>query len=306
MRIADAGQDVPPFVFGAVVPLPPGVRFARASLVATTPAASGPPTPLAQATLTWVDAELPPDPGHLLSQTAYAQQVVIGTIDAPGGGGTTTKTFPLPAGCQGVGYIVNFVGFGNPNNVGISGVQSNRVYVSVGPIVGQPLDFQAVPVAAQDSSVTCSVTSGAQADHVVFLAFLYNPTSWVQSVPGTSLNVTAPTPAPWQAPLSQKFLAANVVSLGTAALIAAPGGNNQIYLFDARIYTTDAAGAFAGFKDTAGVNYGQGTSEGGHTGHVYERNYGGMPMGIGVGLNLFNPGGVASNLWASVSYTTAL
>ena len=54
VRVDGTGLDVPPFVFGTVLSLPPGTRSAKASLIATTPTVTGPPLSNANATLTFL------------------------------------------------------------------------------------------------------------------------------------------------------------------------------------------------------------------------------------------------------------
>lgn len=103
VRLPDVGIDVPPWVYGAVVRLSPPTNKARASLVATVPAIPGPPVPTSQATLTWTDAELAPDAGHLLQQSTVSQPQELG--DVVGSVGTvTTATFSLPAGTQSIAF----------------------------------------------------------------------------------------------------------------------------------------------------------------------------------------------------------
>jgi hypothetical protein len=103
VRLPDAGVDVPPWVYGAVVKLFPPTNKARASLIATVPAIPGPPVPSQQATLTWSDADLASNSGHLLQQSTVSQPQELG--DVVGAVGTiTTSTFALPAGTQSIGF----------------------------------------------------------------------------------------------------------------------------------------------------------------------------------------------------------
>lgn len=70
LSLPDTGANpVPPWTYGAVIPLPPGIRQASASLLPTVPATPGPPVPQQQASITWTDQNLLADPGRSLQQS---------------------------------------------------------------------------------------------------------------------------------------------------------------------------------------------------------------------------------------------
>lgn len=99
LSLPDVGKTIPPWTYGAVVALPPGIRTATAKLLPTVPAIPGPPVPTQQATLIWSDEHLPADPGHLLTQSTISQPQNLGDVSA--GVGTSVSTvLTLPAGTQ--------------------------------------------------------------------------------------------------------------------------------------------------------------------------------------------------------------
>lgn len=107
-------------------------------------------------------------------------------------------------------------------------------------------------------------------------------------------------PLPSQQAQLQASGEANVAAGNSVLAISGVAGLN-IWLFDATLYTGDAAGAFGGFQDSGGVDYGQGAVN--TSGRVFHRFYGGVPVAAGASFRVKNPGGAASNLWWSVSYT---
>jgi hypothetical protein len=156
VRLADAAVDVPPWVWGAVVALPEGVRSARAQLVATTPAISGPPVPSQKATLTWTEDPLPAANGHLLQQSAYGVQQIIGTLSAANGA-VATGTFSVPAGTQAIGFMV-YGTVGVPQLVSVQGHTTGGTYLSAinPPPTGGP---QMALFSSSDTQVDVSMTA---------------------------------------------------------------------------------------------------------------------------------------------------
>lgn len=193
VTLTDVGRTIPPWLYGAVVPLPPGITRATAKLTATTPAIPGPPVPLSQAVLTWTDAVLPPDPGHLLQQVTTQQQTVIGTITA-GVGATVSQDFAVPAGSLAIGFAVRSQtdptggSFDTPQLVEIIGDQTNQVYFDTGAATNTSV--LSAPLDTSDTSVTCNVKgSGAHRSQVDFLAWPVLPVMSVRQNPGdTALN----------------------------------------------------------------------------------------------------------------------
>lgn len=259
MRIPDANTDVPPFAFGVCVPLP-GITWAKASLVSTTPAVASPPVTIAQATLTYTDAALPADSGHLLQSSSYGQQTIVGTITTTGDSTQHCSTFSIPSGALALGYLITA---GNFSNVSGLGIQSNFLYFSVAPTaVG---GFNTFPYSGYDSTVKFCATDSGAASTVVFLAFTYTANVQIQQVPGTyvktklfdannneigtdtvganiSLLVSnaKATAAPWQAPnqLPVTF-SGNIAASPSFTSLVAASGTKHIYLFDI-IWTTDS------------------------------------------------------------------
>lgn len=171
VTLGDVGKTIPPWTYGAVVALPPGLRRATASLTATTPAIPGPPVPVSAATLTWTDAELPPDPGHLLQQTTTSQQTIVASLSVAAGQQTGFQTVSVPAGTQSIGYIVRSDGTNvTPSVLAIIGVQSDNEYTGTTP----PNDIggaQWYPFAVTDTQVQLNLGAPAGGpSHVDFLA----------------------------------------------------------------------------------------------------------------------------------------
>jgi hypothetical protein len=134
LTLTDAGKTIPPWTYGAVVSLPPGIRWANATLTATVPAISGPPVPVVQASLTWTDQPLPAAPGHLLQQSSYANQTLVGNVKATAGNTVTPAPFAVPAGTQSIGYLVRSdSGNDTPQSVIIQGAQSKNDYTTAAP-----------------------------------------------------------------------------------------------------------------------------------------------------------------------------
>jgi hypothetical protein len=228
VQLTDAGRTIPPWVYGAVVALPPGVRQANAKLLTTTPAPAGPPVPTIVATLTWTDEPLPDSAGHLMAQSQYQLQQVLATITTPGDSAAHTQSVSLPPGTQAVGYVVQFSGFFAAGVVSITGDQSGRTWLVNSAINTAPLDFQAAPVvAALDTSVTCSVTDLGLPCRVTFVAYLSNPTSFVlPSYDQGAIPIpVTPEPQYWMVPFSFVEAEPLVAAGGIATIVAAVTGD---------------------------------------------------------------------------------
>jgi hypothetical protein len=155
--LPDAGKTIPPWTYGAVVTLPPeGIRQARASLVPTVPAVAGPPVPVSEAALAWTDQLLSADPGHLLQQSQYGVQQIIGTLSAATGA-VATGTFNVPAGTQAIGFMV-YGTVGVPQLVSLQGHTTGGTYLSATnpPPTGGP---QMALFSSSDTQVDVSMTA---------------------------------------------------------------------------------------------------------------------------------------------------
>lgn len=214
VSIPDSGQyPVPPWTYGAVLSLPPGVKWGNASLLSVPLPPQGPAVPVVQATLTWYDIALPPDPGHLLAQSSYVQQQVLDNFTFPAGGGSYDRTFALPAGTQAVGiHAITAVTtddltiFGVPSDALIVGSNETTVLFS-GQIYG-------APTTTDDTSIRVEYTSSSAAQFAVL--------AWQQS----PFVFTAPSPA---AEPSARQVAGSSAPVGvaiangaTSTVIAAP------------------------------------------------------------------------------------
>ena len=237
LSLPDAGKLLPPWVYGAVVAFPTGVSTARASLLPTVPAIPGPPVPLSQASLTWTDARLPPDPGHLLQQVTTQQAIVLGSLIVAAGL-TQAEDFTVPAGTQSIGFAVRSEAipgnpghfYDTPQSTTVQGDQTAHDYfeaVTGATNAGGPLASVFDP---SDTSITVTMTANASnASKIDVLAWPTLPAVVVRQNPGdTPINVTLivqgtnvsydtdaglsgtgnelgvslfkATPAPWQAP----------------------------------------------------------------------------------------------------------
>lgn len=251
VTLGDVGKTIPPWTYGAVVALPPGLRRATASLTPTTPAIPGPPVPVSQVTLTWTDQLLPADPGHLLQQTTTSQQTVIATLSVAAGQQTGFQTFPVPAGTQSIGYIVRSDGANvTPAVLAIIGVQSDNEYTGTTP----PNDIggaQWYPFAVTDTSVKLNLGAPAGGpSHVDFLAsplvlaldvqqsFGTVPTAALTDTAGNPITVDTPSngsrlvgvsladadPATWQVVNANGSIGSGGINAGTTLTVIAGGG----------------------------------------------------------------------------------
>lgn len=230
VTLTDVGKVIPPWTYGAVVALPDGLRQANASLTPTVPAVAGPPVTTIQCLITWTDQVLPADPGHILQQSAYTQQTIIGTASAAAGGSSGTKNFAVPAGTASIGFDVNS---GNiptsvPSVITITGHQTGTVYVSTGG-AGKGLNSggpQWVAFDGNDTSVDCAITAlGGGAGAIV--DFLASPLAMAVSLPFV-ITVQTTSPALWQA--AQASASLTEAATGTFTLVAAVAGQ-QIRVF---------------------------------------------------------------------------
>lgn len=225
LTLSDVGKTIPPWTYGAVVPLPDGIRQANAVLTPTVPAIPGPPVPKQQAVLTWTDEQLLANPGQLLQQSQYGVQNVLGTV-AGGANSTAGPTsFAVPAGTMSIGYMVrNDQSRGTPQKVTIVGDQSNSTYVAEVPIgaIGGPIW---VPFAASDTSVSVTVTTNASSASAVDV--LASPN--IEAV-----DVREPTPAPWQSPNLRpiRFAGTFPTTQATARELVFGSGAQRVWIFD--------------------------------------------------------------------------
>lgn len=257
VRLSDVGIDLPPFVYGAVVPLPPGLRWATARLVPTVPAVSGPPVPIAQATLAWTDQQLPSAPGHLLQSSSYGLRQDLGVVTSGANGATASKSFALPAGTTAVGLMMDFTNSGNPASMALVGDQTNQDYtagnlvlsqnVLLGNFGGGPFIYQIVPT---DTSVTISLTSSnpGSACTLRVIAYLDVASVFVQQNRGSFFNVSSAgaAPAAWQGPTTWAYAEAATT---VAADLVVPGALQVLRVFAIYLTVDGGTGGFATVED---------------------------------------------------------
>lgn len=270
VTLTDVGKVVPPWIYGAVVPLPPGLTRASAKLTATTPAIPGPPVPVTQVTLIWTDVPLPADPGHLLQQVTTQQQNVQTTITATAGNSTTDQNIPIPAGTLAIGFGVYGGGsLSTAGSVNFTGDQTGIDYF-LGAVASNSDGVQSVPFDATDTSITVKLdqTGKAAPAKIDVLAWPVVPVVTVKQnqgdlpigvflersdgvaidvdagVAGGSLrlgtSLEGAAPAPWQASPFSKEIDANEV-VGTRFQIVAGSPGVTIYVHEVSFGSNAAA-----------------------------------------------------------------
>ena len=280
LALPDVGKTIPPWTYGAVVALPPGLTRASATLSATTPAIPGPPVPLVQATLTWTDAQLPPDPGHLLQQVTTQQQNVLASVIAPAAGSNQVSV-PVPAGTLSIGFAVRSEAipsepaghfYETPQLVSIQGNQTDIEYLTTTSATATTV--LAVPFDSSDTSVTVDLTANASDQSkidvlawpiAVSVAITQNPGAlpigvFLADGSGnplgpldtglggadaiTPVSMFESTPAPWQAPNLAPIRIARTwpTTQATAVELIAAVAGERIYVFGIPI-TWDATAA---------------------------------------------------------------
>lgn len=311
VRIPGATRDVPPYLYGTIVPID-GTQIAEASLVATVPPyAAGPPVPSNVASLTFYEADLTPDAGHLLSSAVYNLPQVLGSVTAPANT-TVPKSFPLPSGTVSVGYGINFAGggLGTPVEVVINGDQTQTVYrddlqPGIPPVHASLVD-------SVDTSITVAVTASIPiAAKVDVLAWIMPVTMTVApdiSVPfpvtfHNNLSGQSALPAPWQAANLEPFTIAAVIAAGGNTNIIPAVAGMAIYLFSLSM-TVDALGAAGSdIRFFDGVPGGGGAERGriGYNVQPPPIQFNGTRLTVGNGWYFFNGGAGAVTIRGTVT-----
>jgi len=222
----------------------------------------------------------------------------IGTIQTVGNGDTITRTFTVPTGTLGVGYIISgAAGFTTPASITVAGDVTTDDYIftpgSPGAVTARffPPDVNAV------CSVTSQAGPGAPA-RVTFLALSYNPTVNVTAQTAAPLAVKATgLPAPWQAAgLSPVRVSANLAVGATVDPIAGVAGQT-VYLFYCELWVDNLT--VIDLEDTSGNFIGGGRSPA--AGLVMQVHGYGAPVGAsGVGLRILNRVGNPVNVEGTV------
>lgn len=203
VRIPDAAVDVPPWCYGRVIVLPPGVGRATASLISVTPATPGPPTPLTQATLTWVDQALAPNPGVLMQGSSYDQPQLLASIPTPQ---SSPATVSVPEGTETIAWAVTNPSGLNTGTLKIQGVQSSRIYVNTA-VNGSSGAADSIASSDQflvdpaDTQLTITRTNSIGVVSVDVWSIPAGSTTSVVPAKEATFPVQAvATPAAWQAP----------------------------------------------------------------------------------------------------------
>jgi hypothetical protein len=301
VRLTDAPPDIPPWLYGAVVPLPPGLRQARASLIPTVPAVSGPPTPTAGATLTWLDVALPADPGHLLQQAQYGVATVLDRFDTSL---LATKTYTLPGGTASVGVGIDLnettPGVSDPAHsvipasITLTGLPSGANYLLFVPNAALRQQFWA---AVNPEDTRLNITIDGVHVNGCFVDILTSPLV-IAGQGGDQLGNLAVTlaeskPAPWQAPSKVAAFSFALGASATSVIIAAVAGQT-VYLHDLDyVVSTVVANSFLTWQDTAAVAVSQDGTDVAASLGVRPYRFSGLPLTSGRGFQVTNPGGAA-------------
>lgn len=318
VTLSDVGKTIPPWVYGAVVALPPGLRRATAKLTATVPAIPGPPVPISQATFAWTDQLLPADPGHLLQQSSLTQpQLIDQALNVAPNGTVTHNGIAIPAGTQSLMALSVDPASGNPaGTIGITGVTTAQEYIgtdaghgfpsSLGNGLGQPIFFPAIPA---DTAVNVQYAADAAGESFwlfalavpMAVAVLNNVAAVITSQNGSpvfmqsqgpnSREVVAVTlseanPALWQAPSAFIRFGATINAGATAALRAGVAG--QVIRIFGPVFTSDAGAGNAtdviSLEDTVGNLI----EDFRNTSAIQPGCPGPLPVAVGNGIRLHN------------------
>ena len=271
VNLPEAGKVIPAWVYGAVVPLPYGLRNATAALLPTVPAIPGPPVPISQAVLTWTDQALAPAPGQLMQQAQYGVTTVLDRFDTSL---LATKTYTLPGGTASVGVGIDLnettAGVADPvhsvvpASITLTGLPSGSNYLLFVPNAALRQVFWAA-VNPEDTRLT--VTTDGVHPNGCFVDVLTSPLMIAgqggDQLGNLSVTLQRSLPALWEAPNLRPISLANViVAGGNANLIPAVAGL-AIRLFSLSV-TVDAVGAagsdlrfFDGDPTTTGTERGR-------------------------------------------------
>lgn len=333
LTLPDAGKTIPPWTYGAVVPLPDGIRQANATLTPTVPAVAGPPVPIIQASLTWTDQVLPADPGHLLQQSQYGQQTLVANIAGAANHTIGPKTFAVPAGTQSIGFLVREDGSNAiPQSLTIQGTQSRQNYVltttfsttsgvqwfNFSSASDSSVDVTLITNVLNPSSVDVLASPLVMAPDVVVAVgnvlpveltdgsgnpiAIDNPSAGVRSV-GVSLFDA--TPAPWQASTNSASQNTSINAGATATFIAA-SGSTKTYMHG-YAYGTDGANAAGRItvKESVSGTVRLDLDANATRGQIAVGTLSGTPTAASNGLSITNGGGAASFIAANQAFTQA-
>jgi hypothetical protein len=296
VRIPDAPPDIPPFVYGAVIALPQGVRNANASLVSALPAPVGPAVPRTEATLTWLDAEMTPAPGTLLPGTLAAVGQLLHTT-APGFGSAGSGSFSLPTGTESLSVITIPGGGSGNGSFTLVGATTGFTYFSGVKQIG--VSYEVVPVdSVSDPILNWSWISNAAngaADWFV------SPLPTAAPVDGAILAL------PWQAPRTDAGIIDSTGATPATLVAGVTGQRIWVWSWKLEIGTT-AAARFAGLRASSRPAF-DGTFAAlwsGPTGlNTDNGNAGGLRLPLGDGLLLDTTSAAGETVRAAVGFTQA-
>ena len=322
IRIRGAQRDVPPGIFGCIIPLA-GTQVAEAAFIPTIPASAAiPNVPSGVATLTFSETAHVPDSGHMLPTVNSRTQIYPDGTTAglpgspsytiPANSTGTTTTFTVPPNCTNIRIMGNQhgtpssgfprmqLGLFEHNTTAILQPKNLIGNTDIGGVNtgARPLDFRVEPSTDLQVDIV-TVIDGTQPAIDV----------WVSALFGAETTVVFPSinPVPTivfpitQVPEVQRFPIA-AVSVGSAGtLIIVPIANvgiKTLYLKKFSLFQdgANAAGRWL-LQDTNGSSI--------HDmfctnvrGLLDRGDFEGIsvPGGPGVGLQIVNSGGVASFL----------
>ena len=278
VQLADAGKTIPPWTYGAVVAFAVPENTARAKLVSVTPAPAGPAVPVVQAVLSWTDVALPPDPGHLLQQSSYAQQQSVPgfPIVVPQDGNShDLGTVNVPPGTHAIGFT--FTGPGVLSSLIVHG-QTSQINYADETAVGSFATAIVKVFSGIDSQVDIQVntTTGAGSctieavfipdaqvvaidpDTQVFLSALNSGPIGADlntaGIPALAVSLKYAAPAPWEAASTSVTTRVAPGALNTDFTIRSGVGGQRIYVHDVVVNTNSGTTWTVDLWDGPSVN----------------------------------------------------
>lgn len=279
VRVSGASRDVPPWMWGVVVPIT-GSQVAQASLIGVTPAVPTLPVPSAVATLTFSDQDVSATSGYALQQYMTA-----GEQAASGSPFTVTRNgilqvlgqFTIPAGSQDLliatpvaADIATFQVIGLQSGIhydaGSFNIVRQRNYVRLHPTLDTSVQVQVVPVNVGGTASVNLVfmfsnylvaTDQGTAEPVSIVNIQNNPIGsrlGRDGLPGLSVSLEQSIAPPWeQANILGPFATGSVAAGASVTLIAAGAAGVHTLLKEAVGAIQAAAGSTLSIECPAGT-----------------------------------------------------
>ena len=323
VRVTGAARDIPPNIFGAILPLN-GSQVAQASLVGGTIPIPGNSAPSAVATLTFLEEKLYADSGHMIQIVSETISKRIpfnpdGSLGGPGGSpilnvptnSTNNFTMNLPVGAQAVSLI-----FDNPANVlgaNMNGQTTLTNYFK--PFFSANITLPTNPRFAveqdQDPQLILSVTTGLSGGTKVWASVIVDTEVVNLAQQQTPLGVSqAGNPPPWLAPTNSVRVAIRGLAAGAIQSLIGSINNARVFMHSTHVEVDQAAGGvnFEVFqvRDTSLAHIiflaGDGANSPNRT---WDHDCKGVYSGISQGIELLNSDSIAHDYSVSIKYAQA-